>query len=68
MSKSLDGFKTVEEIAELLKVGRRTVIRWIVDGRLRGFKLGQGRFWRVRERDLKKFIKKGEGTCNSITN
>jgi excisionase family DNA binding protein len=53
----MDKLLTVGEVAERLKIKRRTVIRWILDGRLRGFKLGQGRFWRVRERDLKKFIK-----------
>lgn len=53
----MDTFLTVNEIAERLKVERRTVIRWIVSEKLRAFKPGQGRFWRVRERDLKKFIK-----------
>ena len=53
----MDKLLTVGEVAERLRVERRTVIRWILEGRLRGFKLGQGRFWRVRERDLKKFIK-----------
>ena len=53
----MDKLLTVSEVADRLKVERRTVIRWIRENRLRGFKLGQGRFWRVRERDLKKFIK-----------
>jgi len=53
----MDRFLTVSEIAERLKVERHTVIRWILTGRLRGFKLGGGRFWRVQERDLKKFVK-----------
>jgi excisionase family DNA binding protein len=35
----MDKLLTVGEVAERLRVGRRTVIRWIVDGRLRGFKL-----------------------------
>ncbi len=53
----MDRLLTVKEVADQLKVERRTVIRWIIQGRLRGFKLGGGRFWRVRERDLKKFVK-----------
>ena len=53
----MDKLLTVSEVAERLKVERRTVIRWVLEGRLRGFKLGGGRFWRVRERDLKKFIR-----------
>jgi excisionase family DNA binding protein len=50
-------FFTVSEVADLLKVERRTVIRWICAGRLKAFKPGGGRFWRVHQRDLKKFIK-----------
>ena len=50
---------TVVEIAEMMKVSRGTVIRWIKTSRLRAFKLGRGRFWRIRERDLKRFIRGG---------
>lgn len=55
----MDNFLTVNEISEKLKIQRRTVIRWILSGRLRAFKPGGGRFWRIRERDLKKFIRDG---------
>jgi excisionase family DNA binding protein len=47
----------VIEIAEMMKVSRGTVIRWIKTGRLRVFKLGGGRLWRIQEKDLKRFIK-----------
>ena len=50
-------FFTVSEIAGLLKVERRTVIRWICAGKLKGFKPAGSRFWRVRQRDLKKILK-----------
>lgn len=39
MSKSL---LRVNEAAELLKVSRWTVYRWLADGRLQGTKLGKG--------------------------
>ena len=55
----MDNFLTVNEISEKLKLQRRTVIRWIISGRLRAFKPGCGRFWRIRERDLKKFVRDG---------
>lgn len=55
----MDTFLTVNEIAERLKVERRTVIRWIVSGKLRAFKPGGGRFWRVTRADFQRFIKGG---------
>jgi len=39
-----------EEVAELLQVSRRTVVRWLREGRLKGVRVG--RLWRVREEDL----------------
>jgi len=48
---------TIREAADFLKVSRKTVLRWIENGRLKAFKLGGGRLWRIRERDLKRFIK-----------
>ena len=53
----MDKFLSVYEICGILKVKRGTVIRWIRAGRLRAFKVGGGRLWRIRERDLKRFIK-----------
>jgi excisionase family DNA binding protein len=43
-----------EEIAEHLKVTRRTVYRWIESGELRACKAGK--HWRVREPDLEAFL------------
>ena len=57
----MDKFLSVNEICEILKVRRGTVVGWIRAGQLRGFKLGGGRFWRIRERDLNRFIKGGDG-------
>ena len=47
---------TFKETCEYLKVKRRTALRWIYSGRLQAFKLGGGRLWRIRERDLKRFV------------
>jgi len=54
----MDKFLTVFEICGILKVKRGTVIRWIQAGELRAFKLGSGRFWRIRSIDLKRFIER----------
>jgi excisionase family DNA binding protein len=50
---------TVNEICEYLKIKRSITLRWIRAGRLRAFKLGGGRLWRIRERDLRDFTKGG---------
>jgi excisionase family DNA binding protein len=52
-----DELFTIEEVAGILKVDRRTIIRWICAGRLKAFKPAGSRFWRVRQRDLKKILK-----------
>ncbi len=57
-------FLTVQEVQDLLEVSRGTIIAWIRTGRLRAFKVGGGRLWRIREADLKRFIR-GEGEANS---
>lgn len=49
-----------EEVAELLQVSRRTVVRWLKEGRLKGVRVG--RLWRVRPEDLEKFFHEGYGT------
>jgi len=53
----MDKFLTAGEVAKALKVERRTVIRWILAGKLRAFKPGGGRFWRVARADFQRFIK-----------
>ncbi len=47
-------YYTLPEIAEKLKVSRRTVYRWVQAGELPAYKLG-GEF-RITERDLEKFL------------
>ena len=50
---------TLKETCQILKVTRSRVLRWIYSGQLKAFKLGGGRLWRIRERDLQKFIRDG---------
>jgi excisionase family DNA binding protein len=50
---------SVKEVCGILKIKRVLVSRLIHSGRLRAFKLGGGRLWRIRERDLKRLIRGG---------
>jgi len=50
-----------EEVAEMLQVSRRTVVRWLKEGILKGVRVG--RLWRVRPEDLEKFLREGYGGC-----
>ena len=54
---------TIEDVVDILKVKsvdqKRTVMRWIKDGKMRGFKAGKE--WRVTESALNEFINKGGG-------
>jgi excisionase family DNA binding protein len=52
---------TPEEIAERLKVHKRTVQRWIIAGTLRAYRFGgQSGSLRVKESDLLYFLKERE--------
>lgn len=48
---------TVEEVAEHLKVSKRTVYRWIDTGDLKVARIGR-KTYRVFESDINKFLKK----------
>ena len=52
----MSSFLTIEEIAEDLKVERKTVVSWITSGRLIAIKPGGGRLWRVRLKDYLEFV------------
>jgi excisionase family DNA binding protein len=50
-------YYTLDEIAERLKVSRRTVNRWVVEGTLPAIRLAaQGGSVRVAESDLRNFL------------
>ena len=58
-NENMETLYSVKEVCGILKVKRVLVSRLIHSGRLRAFKLGGGRLWRIRERDLKRFINDG---------
>jgi excisionase family DNA binding protein len=47
---------TPEEIADKLRVSRRSVYHWLTSGKLDGLKAGQ--YWRITEEDLISFMKR----------
>ncbi|HHY76745.1 MAG TPA: helix-turn-helix domain-containing protein [Firmicutes bacterium] len=54
----MDELLTTEEVANILKVSPRTILRWIHAGTLAAVKLGEGRRseWRIRRQDLNEYI------------
>ena len=50
---------TLDEIADILKVTRRTLYTYVKTGKLDAVKIG--RYWRVREDALNKFLETGTG-------
>jgi excisionase family DNA binding protein len=57
-------YYTLPEVAERLKVSRRTVYRWVQSGDLQAHKLGPdkpGVEWRIGEEDLEKFLEARRG-------
>ncbi len=48
---------TIEDVAEMLKVSKRTVYEWIRAGKLEAVKAGS--LWRISEEALQDFLVKG---------
>lgn len=48
---------TIDEIAELLHITRRTLYAYLKTGKLKAIKVGK--YWRVTEENLKDFLSKG---------
>lgn len=44
---------TTSEAAEILRVNRRTIFRYIKSGKLKAVKIGQ---WRIKKEDLNKLL------------
>jgi len=57
-------FLTREEVATYLRVHARTVERWLMNGSLKGYKLGKGKtaLWRIPESEVSKFLEKHAST------
>lgn len=52
-----DQILTIEDVAKLMRVGLKTVYRWIGSGRLPAAKIGY-KTYRVFEKDLIKFLRR----------
>jgi excisionase family DNA binding protein len=55
MNKKTDKLLTIDELAEILRVSTRTVIRYIDSGKLKASKIG---VWRIKQSDVDRFLEK----------
>jgi len=53
----LEKHHTVDELAQSLRVHRDTVIRWISEGKIKGFRLG--RAWRIPDSEVARLTGSG---------
>jgi len=49
-------FYTPEEAAVKLKITRRTVYRWLREGKIKATKLGQSPLWRIPESEIRRLL------------
>jgi excisionase family DNA binding protein len=62
MNKQTDKLLTIEEVAEILRISTRTVIRYIDSGKLKASKIG---VWRIKQSDVDMFLEKTSNLNNS---
>jgi excisionase family DNA binding protein len=53
MSDQIDKLLTIEEVADILRVSTRTIVRYIESGKLKASKIG---VWRIKESDIHLFL------------
>lgn len=53
MSDRIDKLLTIEEVADILRVSTRTIVRYIESGKLKASKIG---VWRIKESDIHLFL------------
>ena len=53
-------FFTLEEVAKELRVNPRTIMRWLKNGQLKGYKLGNSKtsLLRISKAEVNKFLEK----------
>ena len=61
----MDEILEPKEVAKLLKVNHRTVVRWAEQGKLPGFKLGD--LWRFRREAIEEHIRQLEKGMTTFT-
>jgi excisionase family DNA binding protein len=54
-------YLTPEEVADQLRVSRKTIYRWLTGGALAGQKIGRG--WRISEQALSEFVQSQRGAA-----
>lgn len=55
---------TPEEVADLLRMTKAAIYRWLNDGYLPGHKLGQG--WRIIRDDLREWMRQNSNSYGSL--
>ncbi len=53
MSDRIEKLITIEEVADILRVSTRTIVRYIESGKLKASKIG---VWRIKESDVHLFL------------
>ena len=53
MSDRIEKLLTIDEVADVLRVSTRTIIRYIESGKLKASKIG---VWRIKESDVHLFL------------
>ena len=53
MSDRIEKLLTIEEVANILRVSTRTIVRYIESGKLKASKIG---VWRIKESDVHLFL------------
>lgn len=61
----MDEILDAKEVAKMLKVNHRTVVRWAEQGKLPGFKLGD--LWRFRREAIEEHIRQLEKGTKTFT-
>lgn len=54
---------TLDEVAEILKVTKRTLYNYVKEGKLQAFKMGK--YWRVTDENLQAFLSTGSPVLDS---
>lgn len=54
---------SIEEVAEILKISRRTIYTYLKEGKLVAVKIGK--YWRVTQENLEAFISNGTTISNA---
>jgi len=47
-------FYSVREVAEMIGVNTRTVLKWINDGKIKAYKFGD--LWKIKKTDYEEFV------------